>query len=151
MTEAEIQALEENPEARRRVIKQIPEFAGLSDQGVHALIAESEFERHPKGAILWNKGDIATDFLIVVQGNVMPKLASVSPVQANQTVGLLPLFARKNSEIALRTGDIVVTKDAAVLRIHYQILIPHLLSIGLAMAQLFARQLADTDEALAYL
>lgn len=149
--------LSTNPTHRLEVLRLVREFRGLDEPGLTTLAAHAIPELHHQGEVLWKKGDEASDFLVVVLGNVMPRLTSVPRVQENQTVGLLPLWAapEEDSEdetIPRRTGDIVVTsEEAVVLRIQYQTLAPWMRALGPDMARLFARHLADTDEALAYM
>lgn len=140
---------------RQEVLQRVREFRALDPSGLITLATHAVPELHRKGEVLWKKGDDAEDFLVVVAGNVMPRLTSVTRVQENQTVGLLPLWVAQEDDgfqVPERTGDIVVTSQVAVvLRIQYQTLLPWMKALGPDMARLFARHLAQTDEALAYI
>lgn len=142
---------------REDILRRVHELRRLEDPGFAMLATHAVPELHHQGDELWKKDDLATDFLVVVRGNLMPRLASVVPVQEHQTVGLLPLWAMpeeapEGMNIPRRTGDIVVTSDEAVLlRIHYRALEPWMKMVSLDVARLFARHLVLTDEALAYI
>lgn len=152
-----MQQLSGSAAQRQEVLQRVREFRALDSSGFATLASHAIPEIHRQGEVLWRKGDEACDFLVVVSGNVMPRLTSVPRVQENQTVGLLPLWAapedgEEEEMIPRRTGDIVITsEEAVVLRIQYQTLAPWMRALGPDMARLFARHLADTDEALAYM
>lgn len=152
-----MQQLSTSSARRMEVLQRVREFRALDGSGFATLATHAVPEVHRQGEVLWKKGDEACDFLVVVSGNVMPRLTSVPRVQENQTVGLLPLWAaseegEEEDMIPRRTGDIVITsEEAVVLRIQYQTIVPWMRTLGPDVARLFARHLADTDEALAYM
>lgn len=141
---------------RQDVLGRVRELRALDESGMITLATHAVPEVHRQGEVLWHKDDEAGDFLVVVSGNLMPRLTSVARVQENETVGLLPLWAapeegKEKDIVARRTGDIVITsEEAVVLRIQYKTILPWMRTMGHDMARLFAQHLARTDEALAY-
>lgn len=152
-----LEHLSESSANRNTTLRQVRELRGLESQGFTMLANHAIPELHHRGDELWKKDDPADNFLVVVRGNLMPRLASVTLVQEYQTVGLLPLWAvpeeaPEGMNIRRRTGDIVVTSaEVVLLRIHYRNLQPWMSMVSLDVARLFARHLVQTDEALAYL